>query len=128
MTNKVQQPETQQLSAQQAKVNEEMLRLAKHIPSDSTIFIMRIVGLIIICLGATLIFSWDVHAADVFAPAKNEIVDTVGTGSTAQFAILVVGLCAGALTGFLTKDWGKAIGGFIVGMIFINVTLKVVGL
>ncbi|WP_338728998.1 hypothetical protein V8687_23725 (plasmid) [Shewanella baltica] len=128
MTNKVQQPDTQQLSAQQAKVNEEMLRLAKHIPSDSTILIMRIVGLFIICVGTALLFSWDVHAADVFAPAKNEIVDTVGTGSTAQFAILVVGLCAGALTGFLTKDWGKAIGGFIVGMIFINVTLKVVGL
>ncbi|MGI2025287.1 hypothetical protein [Shewanella glacialipiscicola] len=128
MTNKVQQPETQQLSAQQAKVNEEMLRLAKHIPSDSTIKIMRFTFLIIICVVATLLLSWDVHAADVFAPAKGEIVDTVGTGSTAQFAILVVGLCAGALTGFLTKDWGKAIGGFIVGMIFINVTLKVVGL
>ncbi|WP_258866556.1 type IV conjugative transfer system pilin TraA [Shewanella morhuae] len=70
----------------------------------------------------------DVHAADIFAPAKSEIVDTVGTGSTAQFAILVVGLCVGAITGFLTKNWGAAIGSFIVGIIFVNVALKVVGL
>lgn len=123
MTTKTQQP-----SAQQSAVNEEILRLAKHIPSDSTIFIMRCTFLFIICIVATLLLSWDVHAADIFAPAKNEIVDTVGTGSTAQFAILVAGLCVGALTGFLTRDWGKAIGGFIVGIIFVNVGLKVVGL
>lgn len=119
---------TQQPSAQQSAVNEEILRLTKYIPSDSTIFIMRCAFLLIFCVVATLLLSWDVHAADVFAPAKNEIVDTVGTGSTAQFAILVVGLCAGALTGFLTKNWGAAIGGFIVGIIFVNVGLKVVGL
>lgn len=123
MTTKTQQP-----NAQQSEVNEEILRLAKHIPSDSTIFIMRCTFLFIICVIATLLLSWDVHAIDIFAPAKNEIVDTVGTGSTAQFAILVAGLCVGALTGFLTRDWGKAIGGFIVGIIFINVGLKVVGL
>jgi len=39
-----------------------------------------------------------------------------------------VGLCAAALTGFLTKNWGAAIGAFVVGMIFVNVALKVVGL
>jgi len=118
MTTKTQQP-----NAQQSEVNEEILRLAKHIPSDSTIFIMRCTFLFIICVIATLLLSWD-----PFAPAKSEIVDTVGTGSTAQFAILVVGLCAAAITGFLTKNWGAAIGAFVVGMIFVNVALKVVGL
>ncbi|MCS6125049.1 hypothetical protein G3495_21010 [Shewanella baltica] len=117
-----------QPSAQQSEVNEEILRLAKHIPSDSTIFIMRCTFLFIICIVATLLLSWDVHAADPFAPAKSEIVDTVGTGSTAQFAILAVGLCAAAVGGFLTKNWGGAIGGFIVGVIFVNVGMKVVGL
>ena len=123
MTTKTQQP-----NAQQSEVNEEILRLAKHIPSDSTIFIMRCTFLFIICVIATLLLSWDVHAADPFAPAKSEIVDTVGTGSTAQFAILAVGLCAAAVGGFLTKNWGGAIGGFIVGVIFVNVGMKVVGL
>ncbi|MCU8058042.1 hypothetical protein L5L78_17385 [Shewanella sp. SM34] len=123
MTTKTQQP-----NAQQSEVNEEILRLAKHIPSDSTIFIMRCTFLFIICIVATLLLSWDVHAADPFAPAKSEIVDTVGTGSTAQFAILAVGLCAAAVGGFLTKNWGGAIGGFIVGVIFVNVGMKVVGL
>ncbi|MGL5472196.1 MAG: hypothetical protein ACRDCT_29140 [Shewanella sp.] len=117
-----------QPSAQQTEVNEELLRLAKHMPSDRFIFWMRVIGLFIICVVATLILSWDVHAADPFAPAKSEIVDTVGTGSTAQFALLVVGLISAAIVGFLTKNWGAAIGGFIVGMIFINVALKVVGL
>ncbi|ADT96700.1 MULTISPECIES: hypothetical protein [Shewanella] len=117
-----------QPSAQQTEVNAEILRLAKHIPSNRTINVMRVVGIFIVCVVATLLLSWDVHAIDIFAPAKNEIVDTVGTGSTAQFAILVAGLCVGALTGFLTRDWGKAIGGFIVGIIFVNVGLKVVGL
>ncbi|MBS0043833.1 hypothetical protein KFE26_16240 [Shewanella sp. M16] len=117
-----------QPSAQQTEVNAEILRLAKHIPSDSTIFIMRCTFLFIICVVATLLLSWDVHAADPFAPAKSEIVDTVGTGSTAQFAILAVGLCAAAVGGFLTKNWGGAIGGFIVGVIFVNVGMKVVGL
>lgn len=123
MTTKTQQP-----SAQQSEVNEEILRLAKHIPSDRTIFLMRVIGIFIICVVATLLLSWDVHAADPFAPAKSEIVDTVGTGSTAQFAILAVGLCAAAVGGFLTKNWGGAIGGFIVGVIFVNVGMKVVGL
>lgn len=117
-----------QPNAQQTEVNEEILRLAKHIPSDSTIFLMRCTFLFIICVVATLLLSWDVHAADPFAPAKSEIVDTVGTGSTAQFAILAVGLCAAAVGGFLTKNWGGAIGGFIVGVIFVNVGMKVVGL
>ena len=128
MTTKTQQPNAQQPNAQQNEVNEEILRLAKHIPSDSTIFIMRWTFLFIICVVATLLLSWDVHAADPFVKAKSEIVDTVGTGSTAQFAILVVGLCAAALTGFVTKNWGAAIGAFVVGMIFVNVALKVVGL
>lgn len=123
MTTKTQQP-----NAQQSEVNAEFLRLAKHIPSNRTINVMRVVGIFIICVVATLLLSWDVHAADPFAPAKSEIVDTVGTGSTAQFAILAVGLCAAAVGGFLTKNWGGAIGGFIVGVIFVNVGMKVVGL
>ncbi|SUJ06955.1 Uncharacterised protein [Shewanella morhuae] len=53
MTTKTQQP-----SAQQSEVNEEILRLAKHIPSDSTIFIMRCTFLFIICIVATLLLSW----------------------------------------------------------------------
>lgn len=115
------------------KADQEMVRIGALIPKcytpENRNLVYKIVGMIIVWALLMVFFVPTLaHAADPFATAKSEIVDTVGTGSTAQFAILVVGLCAGALTGFLTKNWGAAIGSFIVGMIFVNVALKVVGL
>ena len=115
------------------KADQEMVRIGALVPKcytpENRNLMYKVVGMIIIW-GLLMVFFVPTlaHAADPFAAAKSEIVDTVGTGSTAQFALLVIGLCAAAITGFLTKNWGAAIGGFIVGMIFINVALKVVGL
>lgn len=101
--------------------------LAKYMPSIVHIIVHhKILNLIVVYL-FSITFS-SAYAADPFASAKSEIVDTVGSGSTAQFALLVIGLCAAGITGFLTKNWGAAIGGFVVGMIFLNMALKVVGL
>lgn len=116
------------------KANQEIVRIGALVPQcytpENRNLMFKICATLMLGIFLFILFAFPglAYAADPFAPAKGEIVDTVGTGSTAQFAILVVGLCAGALTGFLTKNWGNAIGGFIVGMIFVNVALKVVGL
>ena len=111
----------------------ELIRLGKLVPKcytpENRNLMYKIVGALIAWALLMIFFVPSLaHAADPFAVAKAEIVDTVGSGSTAQFGLLVVGLCAAGITGFLTKNWGAAIGGFVVGMIFINAGLKVVGL
>ncbi|EEZ39152.1 hypothetical protein VDA_000168 [Photobacterium damselae subsp. damselae CIP 102761] len=40
----------------------------------------------------------------------------------------VTGLAVSAVTGFITKNWFAAIGGFFAGMIFLNVAAGVIGL
>ncbi len=67
-------------------------------------------------------------AADMFASGKTAIKDTVGTDSTVETAILSAGAVGAALTGFITKNWIGAIGGFAVGMIFWSVVAPMVGL
>lgn len=67
-------------------------------------------------------------AADLFASAKSAIKDTAGTGSGVETAILAAGALGGAITGFMTKNWVGALGGFATGMIFWNVAAPLVGL
>lgn len=111
----------------------ELIRLGKLVPKcytpENRTLMYKIVGAFIAWALLMIFFVPSLaHAADPFLDAKSEIVDTVGSGSTMQFALLVIGLCAAGVTGFVTKNWGGAIGGFVVGMIFLNVALKVVGL
>ena len=115
------------------KADQEMVRIGALVPKcytpENRTLMYKIVGALIAWALLMIFFVPSLaHAADPFASAKSEIVDTVGSGSTMQFALLVIGLCAAGITGFLTKNWGGAIGGFVVGMIFLNVALKVVGL
>ncbi len=67
-------------------------------------------------------------AVDMFASGKTAIKDTVGSDSTVETAILASGVVGAALTGFITKNWIGAIGGFAVGMIFWSVAAPLVGL
>ena len=66
--------------------------------------------------------------ADLFAGTKDEIKASAGRDSGLWFAILVIGLAVGAITGFVTKNWAGAVGGFVVGMIFLNAAASVIGL
>ena len=70
------------------------------------------------------------HAAatDLFAGTKDEIKASVGRSSGLWFGITVIGLAVGAITGFVTKNWAGAVGGFVVGMIFLNAAASVIGL
>ena len=111
----------------------EIIRIGKLIPQSYTpenrTLMYKVVGMFILWVLLMVFFVPGLSAAtDPFVDGKDEIVATVGSGSTMQFALLVIGLCAAGITGFITKNWGGAIGGFVVGMIFLNVALKVVGL
>ena len=66
--------------------------------------------------------------ADLFAGTKDEIKAFAGRTSGLWFAITVIGLAVGAITGFVTKNWAGAIGGFVVGMIFLNAAASVIKL
>ena len=65
---------------------------------------------------------------DLFKDTKTEITASAGRESGLWFAITVIGLAVGAITGFVTKNWAGAIGGFVVGMIFLNAAAMVIGL
>lgn len=115
----------------QIKTNEALLQMAKHAPTDTTIFLFRWVFFPFVAL-MFFIFIAPAYAdgatADIFATLKPDIKATVGTGSIAQFALVSAGLCAAAFTGYTTKNWGAAIGAFVVGMIFVNGAMTVIGL
>lgn len=68
------------------------------------------------------------YAVDIFGAEKAQITDTVGSDSVVQFALLGASIFMAALMGYKTKDWGAAIGTFVVGMLFLNISMKVVGL
>ncbi|HIF9218430.1 TPA: hypothetical protein ACX6QF_004000 [Photobacterium damselae] len=68
------------------------------------------------------------HAADMFASAKTEIQESTNSDSTLWFSLTIAGLGVSGLTGFLTKNWPLAIGGFFVGMIFLSAAAGVIGL
>ena len=116
------------------KADQETIRMAALVPTWYTpenrnlmnkIIITSIIGVVMFVLFA---FPGLAFAADPFAPAKEEITNTVGTGSTIQFAILAAGLVITIIGGFVTKNWPGAIGAFVVGMIFVNAGLKIVGM
>lgn len=65
---------------------------------------------------------------DLFSGTKDEIKASAGRESGLWFAITVIGLAVGAITGFVTKNWAAAIGGFVVGMIFLNAAASVIQL
>lgn len=65
---------------------------------------------------------------DLFKAGKEQISASAGSSSTLWFAMTVVGLAVSAVTGFVTKNWFAAIGGFFAGMIFLNVAAGVIGL
>jgi len=67
-------------------------------------------------------------AADIFDGAKTAMQDNAGSDSAIYKAMLVAGLIAGALTGFLSKNWVAGIAGFAVGAIFLNIGMGIVGL
>ncbi len=68
------------------------------------------------------------HAADMFASAKGEIQESTNSDSSLWFGLTVAGLAVSGLTGFLTKNWPLAIGGFFAGMLFLNAAAGVIGL
>ncbi|ENO8811608.1 hypothetical protein ACCE85_003658 [Photobacterium damselae] len=65
---------------------------------------------------------------DLFKAGKDQINASAGSQSTLWFSMTVVGLAVAAVTGFMTKNWFAAIGGFFAGMIFLNVAAGVIGL
>lgn len=67
-------------------------------------------------------------ATDLFAVGKETIKSTAGDGSAAEMAMLTAGAFGGAITGFATRNWFGAIGGFAGGMIFWEVIKPLVGL
>jgi type IV conjugative transfer system pilin TraA len=67
-------------------------------------------------------------ATDLFAGGKTTIKDTAGEDSAAEMAILTAGALGAAATGFMTRNWFAAVGGFAGGMIFWEVIKPLVGL
>ena len=67
-------------------------------------------------------------ADDMFAAGKEVIKVSAGKGSTVETAMLGSGLFAAAVTGFVSRNWMAAVGGFAGGMIFWNVAAPLVGL
>lgn len=66
--------------------------------------------------------------ADLFQAGKDQIKSSTNSDSTLWFAMTVVGLAVAAITGFVTKNWFAAIGGFFAGIIFLNVAGGIIGL
>ena len=67
-------------------------------------------------------------AEDLFESGKTTVTDTVGTGSSGEFYILVAGLIGGVIVGIIQKNWVGGIIGFFVGVVFWEVGKSFVGL
>ncbi|MGR5283536.1 hypothetical protein [Photobacterium damselae] len=65
---------------------------------------------------------------DMFVAGKEQIKASTGKNSTLWFSMTLVGLAFAAVLGFTTKNWFAAIGGFFIGMIFLNVAAGIIGL
>ncbi len=76
----------------------------------------------------SLCIAQPTYAADLFSTAKTAMKDTAGTDSGVEMAMLVVGALGAAVTGFTTRNWYGAVGGFAGGMIFWEVIKPLVGL
>jgi type IV conjugative transfer system pilin TraA len=75
-----------------------------------------------------LCFASPSFATDLFAGGKATIKSTAGDDSAAEMAMLTAGALGAAATGFMTRNWFAAIGGFAGGMIFWEVIKPLVGL
>ncbi|HFI9378476.1 type IV conjugative transfer system pilin TraA [Vibrio parahaemolyticus] len=67
-------------------------------------------------------------ATDLFASGKTTVTNTVGSGSSGEFYILVAGLIGGIIVGIIQKNWVGGIIGFFVGVVFWEVGKSFVGL
>lgn len=67
-------------------------------------------------------------ATDLFASGKDTVTNTVGSGSSGEFYILVAGLIGGIIVGIIQKNWVGGIIGFFVGVVFWEVGKAFVGL
>ena len=86
-------------------------------------------GLMLVAFIALMVFfAGNAHAIDLFASGKEQIKTTTNSESTLYLAMMVIGLAAAAVTGFVTKNWFAAIGGFAAGVIFVNVAMGIIGL
>lgn len=75
-----------------------------------------------------LCFAAPSFATDLFAAGKATIKSTAGDDSAAEMAMLTVGALSAAVTGFATRSWFGAIGGFAGGAIFWEIAKPLVGL
>nr|AKN39090.1 IncF plasmid conjugative transfer pilin protein TraA [Vibrio genomosp. F6] len=82
-----------------------------------------------LCVAITVLLATQpALAADLFATGKQAIKETAGDGSAVEVAMLGSGALGAAVTGFTTRNWFGAIGGFAGGMIFWSVAAPLVGL
>ncbi|TFH89372.1 type IV conjugative transfer system pilin TraA [Vibrio ouci] len=93
-----------------------------HQKYESRILFLSIAALLL--LG----FAFPSLATDLFAEGKATIKSTAGDDSAAEMAMLTAGALGAAVTGFATRNWFGAIGGFAGGMIFWEVIKPLVGL
>ncbi|GIU52667.1 hypothetical protein TUM4438_45930 [Shewanella sairae] len=83
--------------------------------------------MLVVLMALTMLFTGEAHA-DLFAGGKDQIKQATNSDSTLYLAMMVIGLAAAAVTGFVTKNWFAAIGGFAAGVIFVNVAMGIIGL
>lgn len=65
---------------------------------------------------------------DLFSTGKEQIKASTNKDSTLWLSMTIVGLAVAAITGFVTKNWFAAIGGFFAGIIFLNVASSIIHL
>ncbi|MGR5187293.1 type IV conjugative transfer system pilin TraA [Photobacterium damselae] len=96
-------------------------------PTQKKIAFFAVLALTAVVLMLIPHSAWAV-GTDMFSAGKDQIKGSAGKDSTLWFAMTVVGLAVAAVTGFITKNWFAAIGGFFAGMIFLNVAAGIIGL
>ncbi len=77
---------------------------------------------------ALLATSAPAMATDLFAGGKTTVTNTIGSGSSGEFYILVAGLVGAVIGGVVQRNWVGGIIGFFVAMVFWEIGKSVVGL
>ena len=67
-------------------------------------------------------------ATDVFAGGKDTIKASAGKGSTVEMAMLTSGLVGALVSGWMSRNWFVAAGGFAVGNVLWSIAAPMVGL
>jgi type IV conjugative transfer system pilin TraA len=83
---------------------------------------------LVLALFAVLITTQPAMAADIFATGKTAIKESAGKDSMVETAMLSTGLIGAIITGFTTRNWYGAAGGFVGGNILWAVGAPLVGL